>query len=198
MITLKTTREVYVLELRKHQNTHTAITGLSSSADINGGSNHSNSISNRSASVVSGIGSISVSSSSVKLTQSSDLLSPYLLVCNYQVENNSKLVTMALGGITLLLTYDLVPPSDIKNILRVLSIQTLSHKTDIQLKLLQVLLLLANSLGNHSNTSTGTDTSIAMPASITSTTSSSSTSSTHQQYLSESTICGFLTLAVIA
>jgi hypothetical protein len=103
-----------------------------------------------------------------KLPQSSDILSPYLLVCNY-ADGNPKVTLMALNGMNLLLTYDLVPPSDVKNIMRVLTIQAASKAVDIQLKLLQLVLQLTNTL-------------IQNPAAA--------------QYLTESVFCGFLTLAM--
>ena len=105
---------------------------------------------------------------SAKLPQSSDILAPYLLVCNY-ADGSSKVTLMALNGINLLLMYDLVPPSDVKNILRVLNIQGSSKSNDIQLKVLQVVLQLANSLNQNAATA---------------------------EYLTESTFCAFLTLAM--
>lgn len=105
---------------------------------------------------------------SAKLPQSSDILAPYLLVCNY-AEGSAKVTLMALNGINLLLTYDLVPPSDVKNIMRALSIQASSKIVDVQLKLLQVVLQLANSLAQNADST---------------------------QYLTESIFCGFLTLAL--
>jgi len=76
---------------------------------------------------------------------------------------------MALNGIQLLLNYDIVPPSDVKNILRVLIIQANSGRAESQLKLLQIILQLANFLSRDSTSS---------------------------QYLTESVICGFLTISV--
>ena len=105
---------------------------------------------------------------SAKLPQSSDLLAPYLLVCNY-AEGSSKVTVMALNGINLLLTHDLVPPGDVKNIMRVLSIQVSCNKVDVQLKLLQVVLQMANSLAQSPEAS---------------------------MFLTESVFCGFLTLAL--
>jgi len=105
---------------------------------------------------------------SAKLPQSSDILAPYLLVCNY-ADGSSKVTLMALNGINLLLMYDLVPPSDVKNILRVLNIQGSSKSNDIQLKVLQVVLQLANNLNQNAATA---------------------------EYLTESTFCAFLTLAM--
>lgn len=105
---------------------------------------------------------------SAKLPQSSDILAPYLLVCNY-AEGSAKVTLMALNGINLLLTYDLVPPSEVKNIMRALSIQASSKILDVQLKLLQVELQLANSLAQNPESA---------------------------QYLTESVFCGFLTLAL--
>lgn len=107
-------------------------------------------------------------SKTAKLPQSSDVLSPYLLVCNY-ADGNAKVTLMALNGINLLLTYDLVPPNDAKNIMRALSIQASSKVVDIQLKLLQVVLQLANSLSQTAD---------------------------HAPYLTESMFCGFLTLTM--
>lgn len=76
---------------------------------------------------------------------------------------------MALNGIQLLLNYDIVPPADVKNILRVLIIQANSGRAESQLKLLQIILQLANFLSRDS---------------------------TSTQYLTESVICGFLTISV--
>src|SRR4051794_27435974 len=59
---------------------------------------------------------------SVKLPQSSDILSPYMMACNY-AEGGPKLISLALDGIHKLLNYGMIPPGDVKNILRVLSIQ---------------------------------------------------------------------------
>ncbi|KAJ1431793.1 hypothetical protein B484DRAFT_395320, partial [Ochromonadaceae sp. CCMP2298] len=81
----------------------------------------------------------------LKVLQNSDLLAPYLLVCNY-ADGSPKLVTMALNGLNLLLTHDLVPPADFQNVMRVLSIQATSASPEVQLKLLQVVLQLANCL----------------------------------------------------
>lgn len=76
---------------------------------------------------------------------------------------------MALNGIQLLLNYDIVPPADVKNILRVLTIQANSGRAESQLKLLQIILQLANFLSRDA-------------ASF--------------QYLTESAICSFLTISV--
>lgn len=76
---------------------------------------------------------------------------------------------MALNGIQLLLNYDIVPPADVKNILRVLIIQANSGRAESQLKLLQIILQLANFLSRDSASN---------------------------QYMTESAICGFLTIAV--
>ena len=103
-----------------------------------------------------------------KLPQSSDILAPYLLVCNY-ADGPTKLKTAALGGIRALLTYDLVPPSDVKNILRVLNIQGSSQKLEVQLKVLQVLLQMANYLSQNQDSA---------------------------QHLTESIIFGFLALSL--
>jgi hypothetical protein len=76
---------------------------------------------------------------------------------------------MALNGIQLLLNYDIIPPSDVKNILRVLTIQANMGRSECQLKLLQIILQLANFLSRDAISS---------------------------QYLTQSTICSFLTLAM--
>ena len=47
---------------------------------------------------------------------------------------------MALSGIQMLLNYEVVPPSDVKNILRVLAIQASAPRIEFQLKILQVTL----------------------------------------------------------
>eukprot|EP01038_Epipyxis_sp_PR26KG_P014215 gene14215-19074_t len=51
------------------------------------------------------------------LPQSSDILAPYILACNY-ADGSPKLITMALNGVQMLLNFELVPYGDIKNILR--------------------------------------------------------------------------------
>jgi hypothetical protein len=81
----------------------------------------------------------------VKIPQSSDTLAPYLLACNY-ADANPKLLKMALDGIQLLVSYQMIPPSDVKNVLRVFAIQAAAGKQELQLKILQVLLPLANGL----------------------------------------------------
>jgi len=83
--------------------------------------------------------------SSVKFPRSSDIVSPYILACNYS-DANPKLILLSLNGILLLLKFDLVPPSDVQNILRVLYIQAVSPKCDNQLKILQVIVQLATLL----------------------------------------------------
>lgn len=45
---------------------------------------------------------------------------------------------MALSGIQMLLNYEVVPPADVKNILRVLAIQASVPRTEFHLKILQV------------------------------------------------------------
>ena len=47
-------------------------------------------------------------------------------------------INMALSGIQMLLNYEVVPPSDVKNILRVLAIQASAPRIEFQLKILQV------------------------------------------------------------
>lgn len=84
----------------------------------------------------------------IRFSQSSDITAPYILSCNY-VDANPKLISMALNGIQMLLNYEIVPPVDVKNVLRVLSIQAGSGKSEHQLKLLQILLLLVNSLSQN-------------------------------------------------
>eukprot|EP01038_Epipyxis_sp_PR26KG_P018236 gene18236-25652_t len=69
----------------------------------------------------------------------------------------------------MLLNFELVPYGDIKNILRVLAIQVSSTKFDQQLKLLQILLQMANWLSRDSQSS---------------------------QFLTETTVCSFLTLSL--
>lgn len=104
----------------------------------------------------------------IKFPQSSDISAPYILACNY-ADANPKLLLIALSGIQMLVNYEVIPPGDVKNILRVFSIQAATGKAELQLKLLQILLQLANSLSQNATTS---------------------------QYLTEATICSFLTLAL--
>lgn len=80
-----------------------------------------------------------------KLPQSADILAPYLLACNY-ADGPLRVLTVALHSIRTLATYDLIPPDELKNILRVLHIQVSSPKLEVQLKVLQVLLQITNSL----------------------------------------------------
>lgn len=94
---------------------------------------------------ISEIRSKSSTSGTVKFPRSSDIVSPYILICNYS-DASSKLILLSLNGILLLLKYDLIPPSDVQNILRVLQIQAMSSKCDNQLKLLQVIVQLATLL----------------------------------------------------
>lgn len=81
--------------------------------------------------------------------RSADIAAPYVLVCNY-ADTNSKIVSrsvrcaihlmrpaelttlspyvlyqvlLALNGLQMILNYEVVPPSEVQNILRVLSIQ---------------------------------------------------------------------------
>lgn len=92
----------------------------------------------------------------VKLTQSSDILAPYILACN-RTNGNLKMISMALNGIYLLLNCDLVRQDDVKNILRVLQIQVKealkgdTSYTDVLPKILQILLQMATYLCNHSS-----------------------------------------------
>lgn len=108
------------------------------------------------------------SSKEVKFPQSSDISAPYILACNY-ADGSVKLISMALNGMQMLINYDVVPASDVKNILRVLCIQASSGKADHKLKLLQILLHLVNALSKNAANS---------------------------QYLTEATVCSFLTLAL--
>lgn len=103
-----------------------------------------------------------------KSHQSADISAPYILLCNY-ADANPKLIGMALNGIQMLINNDLIPANDAKNILRVLSIQASSGRSEQQLKLLQILLQLVNSL---------------------------SKSAASAQHLTEATVCSFLTLSL--
>eukprot|EP01035_Chromulina_nebulosa_P021215 gene21215-27480_t len=62
------------------------------------------------------------SQKSQKFPTSSDLTSPYILACNY-ADGSSKLISMSLNGLQLLLNYEVIPANDVKNIIRVLCIQ---------------------------------------------------------------------------
>ena len=105
---------------------------------------------------------------SAALSQSSDVSAPYILLLNY-ADASSKLINMGLNGIQMLLNFDVVPANDVKNVLRVLSIQASSPRTEFHLKILQILLQLANSL------------------SITKISAS---------FLTDATVCAFLTLSL--
>ena len=108
------------------------------------------------------------SEKSAALSQSSDVSAPYIILLNY-ADASSKLTNMGLNGIQMLLNFEVVPASDVKNVLRVLSIQASSPRTEFHLKILQILLQLANSL------------------SITKMSAS---------FLTDATVCAFLTLSL--
>eukprot|EP00597_Dinobryon_sp_UTEXLB2267_P010966 CAMPEP_0170099810 /NCGR_PEP_ID=MMETSP0020_2-20130122/1260_1 /TAXON_ID=98059 /ORGANISM="Dinobryon sp., Strain UTEXLB2267" /LENGTH=2023 /DNA_ID=CAMNT_0010322537 /DNA_START=155 /DNA_END=6224 /DNA_ORIENTATION=- len=126
---------------------------------------------------------------SSSILQSSDILAPYILSCNY-AEGSTKLLNLTLNGIHNLLSFEMVPPHDVKNILRVLSIQACSgsqlsgpsnaNSTGIgsrlqpesQLKVLQITLLMLNFL------------------------SSPVFASQNSEHLNEQTICSFLSLTL--
>jgi hypothetical protein len=74
----------------------------------------------------------------VKIPQSSDITAPYLLACNY-IDANPKLILVALNGIQLIVTFEVVPLSDVKSILRVFAMQAATGKPELQLKILQIL-----------------------------------------------------------
>jgi hypothetical protein len=80
-----------------------------------------------------------------KFQLSSDLTSPYIIICNYN-DCSPKQLLMALNGLQLLLKHDLVPVTDYQNVLRVLLIQApLSNKNESSLKILQLILQIATS-----------------------------------------------------
>jgi hypothetical protein len=58
---------------------------------------------------------------------------------------------MALNGLQLLFNYEIIPCSEVKNILRVFSIQANSGRSESQLKLLQILLQMANFVSKEYN-----------------------------------------------
>eukprot|EP00603_Paraphysomonas_imperforata_P014898 CAMPEP_0114457274 /NCGR_PEP_ID=MMETSP0104-20121206/4077_1 /TAXON_ID=37642 ORGANISM="Paraphysomonas imperforata, Strain PA2" /NCGR_SAMPLE_ID=MMETSP0104 /ASSEMBLY_ACC=CAM_ASM_000202 /LENGTH=154 /DNA_ID=CAMNT_0001629813 /DNA_START=63 /DNA_END=524 /DNA_ORIENTATION=+ len=79
--------------------------------------------------------------------RSAEVSAPYVLACGTgEVEMPIKLVKLALNGIQILLNYEVVPPSEAGNILRVLLVQSHSTSADVQLKVLQIVLQLANAL----------------------------------------------------
>eukprot|EP00602_Paraphysomonas_sp_CaronLab_P007358 CAMPEP_0185034758 /NCGR_PEP_ID=MMETSP1103-20130426/24887_1 /TAXON_ID=36769 /ORGANISM="Paraphysomonas bandaiensis, Strain Caron Lab Isolate" /LENGTH=2224 /DNA_ID=CAMNT_0027571539 /DNA_START=141 /DNA_END=6815 /DNA_ORIENTATION=+ len=100
--------------------------------------------------------------------RSSEVSAAYILACD-KPDANAKLVKLSLNGLQMLLNYEVVPPSEAKNILRVLGVQAKSGNTEIQLKVLQIVLQLANSL------------SVDIFAS---------------QYLTVENVCGMITLAL--
>ena len=59
-----------------------------------------------------------------KLTKfrSADVASPYILACT-KAEANSRLVTMSLNGIQMLLDFEVFPPADSQQILSILAQQ---------------------------------------------------------------------------
>lgn len=95
---------------------------------------------------------------------SSDLISPYILMCNYS-DASFKLITMALNGMMLLLTHNVVPADDIQNILRVLQIQIVSHlsKPELHLKVLQLLVQIATFLTKDDNYSLFLNDQLVIP-----------------------------------
>ena len=116
----------------------------------------------------------------IQISQNSDLLSPYILACNY-AEGSTKMITMSLNGIHLLLSYDLVLASDIRNILRVLSIQAASGnklQSDGQLKLLQIVLQMVN-IYNSLSTNNPKESSLLC-----------------HEFFTESTLGGFLSVCL--
>eukprot|EP01031_Cornospumella_fuschlensis_P030660 gene30660-37048_t len=82
------------------------------------------------------------SSDSPKLPESADLVSPYILLCNH-ADCSSKLIGQALSGLQSLLTYGVVPVSEVQNVVRVLSIQAIGGKSDSHLRVIQILVGLA-------------------------------------------------------
>lgn len=88
----------------------------------------------------------------VKIPQSSDITAPYILACNY-VDASPKLILSALNGIHLIIHCNVAPAEDVQDILRVFNIQAASEKPELQLKILQVLLQLANSLSKNEEAS---------------------------------------------
>jgi hypothetical protein len=102
------------------------------------------------------------------LSQSNDVVAPYILLCNY-ADATPKLLNLSLSGIQMLLNYEVVPPSDVKNIIRVLAIQASAPRTEFHLKIVQILLQLANSLSVSVNAASA-------------------------QYLTEATVSSFLSL----
>jgi hypothetical protein len=78
----------------------------------------------------------------VKLPASPDLLSPYILLCNYS-DCSPRLTGLALSSLMMLLNYDVIPVEEAQNILRVLLIQVNAGKADNHLKVLQITLQLA-------------------------------------------------------
>lgn len=100
--------------------------------------------------------------------RSADVAAPYILTCNY-VDAAIKTIMLALNGLQMLLNYEVIPPAEAQNILRVLILQAGSGRSEVQLKALQIVLQLANSLA-------------AEPSS--------------QPYLSETNVSGMLQLAL--
>lgn len=87
---------------------------------------------------------------SVKFKHSSEVVAPYILVCNH-VESSQKLMGLSINGLLMLLKYDIVPPSEVQNILRVLQIQVHSPKCEFHLKILQLLVHLVTLLAHDTN-----------------------------------------------
>lgn len=124
---------------------------------------------------------ISILRGSGSLPRCSDIVAPYILACNY-AEGSTKLLTMALNGIHNILNFDMVPPQDVKNILRVLSIQaggsvgvsssSVRLQPESQLKILQISLQMINFL------------------------SSSLPHATSSEHLNDQTLFAFLSLAL--
>lgn len=76
---------------------------------------------------------------------SSDLLAPYLLLSNYN-DISSKLISQCMNSLLLLAKFNMISPSDVPHLLRILLIQVSNNKCDCQLKILQLTVQLATLL----------------------------------------------------
>ena len=83
----------------------------------------------------------------VRIPRSSDIVAPYILACNY-ADASPKLLLQALNGIQMLVSFEMAPPADVKNLLRVFAIQAASGRSELQLKILQMLLHVGTQLAS--------------------------------------------------
>jgi len=92
-----------------------------------------------------------------KLHRSIDIASPYLVACSH-ADPGSKLTLMALGGLQMLLDFDVLPPSEAQTVLGILTRQASLGRAEVQMKVLQIGLQLANAVAVDSMENFSEDT----------------------------------------